>query len=72
MLIQIIASGEQSGELDSMLGKASKAQDRELKNIIGTMLALIGPLTLLLMGSLVLIIVMAMMLPMVSMFDLIM
>ncbi|MDY7026245.1 MAG: type II secretion system F family protein, partial [Pseudomonadota bacterium] len=69
ILLQIISSGEQSGELDSMLEKAADMQDRELRNTISTLLALISPLMLLVLGGLVMVIVLAMMLPMVSVFN---
>lgn len=69
VLLQIISSGEQSGELDDMLSRAADAQDRELRGVMGTIMALIGPFMLLFMGVLILLIVAAMMLPMVSIFE---
>lgn len=69
VLLQIISSGEESGELDDMLSRAADAQDRELRGVMGTIMVLIGPFMLLIMGMLVLLIVAAMMLPMVSVFN---
>lgn len=70
MMVQMIRSGEASGELEGMLERAADMQEREVTNTIGTMLALLEPLMLVLMGVIVLVIVMAVMLPIVNMNDL--
>lgn len=67
MMIQMIKSGEASGELDRMLDRASTMQDREVTTLISTLLALLEPLMLVLMAGIVLVIVMAVMLPIVNM-----
>ena len=67
MMVQMIKSGEASGELDRMLERASNMQDREVTTLISTLLALLEPLMLVLMASIVLVIVIAVMLPIVNM-----
>ncbi|CAB1219083.1 type II secretion system inner membrane protein GspF [Acinetobacter bouvetii] len=67
MMVQMIKSGEASGELDRMLQRASTMQDREVTTLISTLLALLEPLMLVLMASIVLVIVIAVMLPIVNM-----
>ena len=67
MMVQMIKSGEASGELDRMLERASIMQDREVTTLISTLLALLEPLMLVLMASIVLVIVIAVMLPIVNM-----
>ncbi len=70
MMIQMIKSGENSGELENMLGRAADMQEAEATNLISTLLALLEPLMLVLMGVIVMVIVMAVMLPIVNMNDL--
>ena len=67
MMVQMIKSGEASGELDRMLERASTMQDREVSTLISTLLALLEPLMLVVMASIVLVIVIAVMLPIVNM-----
>lgn len=70
MMVQMIKSGEYSGELENMLTRAAKMQEDEASNHISTLLALLEPLMLVLMGVLVMIIVLAVMLPIINMNDL--
>lgn len=67
MMIQMIASGEGSGQLDAMLGRAARAQDKDLQVMISAFLALFGPLVLVAMAMIVFGIVIAMMLPIINM-----
>lgn len=67
MMVQMIKSGEASGELDRMLARASSMQDREVSTLISTLLALLEPFMLVFMASIVLVIVIAVMLPIVNM-----
>lgn len=71
MMMQMIASGEQSGELDEMLSRAATMQEKELGNLITTLVGLFEPLMLLLMAGVVLLIVLAIMLPILSMNNLV-
>jgi general secretion pathway protein F len=67
MLVQMIASGETSGELDRMLTRAADYQERELSGVVNTLVGLLGPATLLFMALMVFTIVMAMMQPILQM-----
>lgn len=71
MLIQMVASGEASGELDDMLERAAKNQQRELENLLATLVGLFEPLILLIMGGVVLMMVLAIMLPIMSLNNLV-
>jgi general secretion pathway protein F len=63
MMIHLIASGETSGDLETMLDRAASNQEREMDTLLGTTVGLLGPLMILVMGGLVLLIVLAMLLP---------
>lgn len=67
MMMQMIASGESSGELDSMLSRAATNQERELEDLIDTIVALFEPLMLVVMGGVVMMIVLSIMMPILSM-----
>lgn len=71
LVIHLIASGEQSGRLDSMLIRAAEAQARELEAWVRTLTALLEPLLILAMGIIVLFIVVAILLPIFEMNQLI-
>ena len=71
MMIQMIASGEVSGELDNMLDRAAKNQQRELEGLLDTLVGLFEPLILLIMGGVVLVMVLAIMLPIISLNNLV-
>ncbi len=66
MMLHMIASGEQSGQLDQMLERIASAQQRDLESLIGVMLGILEPLMLLLMGVCVFAIVVAILLPIVN------
>jgi len=66
MMIQLIASGEATGELDAMLKRAAQQQDSEVENRINGMLTLFEPVLILVMGGVVLFIVLAILLPIFS------
>ena len=63
MLIHLIASGETSGELDTMLERAATNQEREMNDLITTAVGILGPVMILFMGAFVLFIVIALLLP---------
>lgn len=67
MLLHMVAAGEQSGTLDTMLGRVADFQQTEVERVVSTLVKLFEPLMLLLMGGVVLFIVMAILLPMLSM-----
>ncbi|HET8552452.1 MAG TPA: type II secretion system inner membrane protein GspF [Gammaproteobacteria bacterium] len=63
MTVHLIASGETSGQLRTMLERAAQNQERELETLLATMLGILEPAMILIMGVVVLIIVLAIMLP---------
>lgn len=67
ILINLIASGESSGQLENMLLKAAKTQEDAMQSLIARLLALFEPLMILIMGGVVLFIVLAIMLPIFKM-----
>lgn len=67
MMIHLIASGEASGKLDEMLERAAGNQEREMTTLISTMLGIMEPVLILIMGIMVLIIVLAILLPIFEM-----
>jgi len=71
LVVHLIASGEASGKLDTMLQRAADTQSRELENWVKTLTALLEPLLILGMGVVVLLIVMAILLPIFEMNQLI-
>ncbi len=71
LVIHLIASGEATGNLDKMLDRAAAAQTRELENWVRALTALLEPVLILVMGSIVLFIVLAILLPIFEMNQLI-
>ena len=67
MLLHLIASGESSGQLDHMLGKAASHQERELNAVMAVFLGLFEPIVILIMGGVVLTIVLGILLPIFEM-----
>ncbi len=63
MMVYMVSSGEISGELESMLSRAAKTQERELEVALETITALFEPFMVIVMGIIVLSIVLAILLP---------
>jgi general secretion pathway protein F len=63
MSIHMIASGEASGQLESMLERVAKHQEDEITRLIDVALALFEPAIILIMGAIVLFIVLAVLMP---------
>jgi len=63
MTVHLISAGESSGELDTMLDRAAINQERELDSMVGSMVGLLGPLLIIVMGLFVMGIVFAMLMP---------
>lgn len=66
MFVHLVASGESSGQLDSMLEKAASYLESDVEGLIDTSLTLFEPLMIIVMGGIVLYIVLAIMLPIFS------
>jgi len=67
ILIHLIASGETSGKLDSMLERAAIQQEQEVGNYTSVLTALLEPVLILTMGVVVLLIVLAILMPIIDM-----
>jgi general secretion pathway protein F len=63
LLTQMVAVGERSGELESMLARAADAYDEEVSAGLTRLTSLLEPLTILVMGGVILFIVLAILLP---------
>ncbi len=63
MFIHLIASGENSGQLEDMLIRAANQQEHDVEMLIETTLTLFEPVMILVMGGVVLFIVLAILLP---------
>ena len=66
MTVHLIASGESSGRLDEMLERAAVQQERETDGMMTKMLGIFEPTLILIMGSVVLLIVLSILLPILN------
>ena len=66
MLIAMIASGEAGGRLGDSLERAAKDQAASLKATVTTIVALVEPAVLLVMGGIVMLLVMSILMPIVG------
>ena len=71
MMLHMIASGESSGELDTMLSRVATSQEQDLQAFIGIVVSILPPILLVVMAGLVLMIVLAILLPIIQMNNLI-
>lgn len=67
MMVHLIASGEASGRLDTMLERVARQQTQELQTRVSVLTAILEPALILLMGLFVLLIVLAILLPIFEM-----
>ncbi|MBB4822181.1 general secretion pathway protein F [Pseudomonas alcaligenes] len=66
MMLHMIASGEKSGELDQMMARTARNQENDLAARIAMLVGLFEPFMLVFMGAVVLVIVLAILLPILS------
>ncbi len=66
LVTHMIRTGEKTGELENMLRHVSNAYDAEAERKIDSLISLIEPLMIIFMGGIVAIVVVAMLLPMLS------
>lgn len=67
MMVHMVASGEASGELESMLQRSASNQERELEMTLATVMGIFEPIMIITMGGFVLVIVLAILLPIFQM-----
>lgn len=67
MVTHMIASGEQSGELEAMLEKVSEFYDSEVEIRVSAMTTLLEPIMILLMAGVVMFVVVSILLPLLQM-----
>ena len=67
MVVHMIAVGERTGELASMLERVSKTYESQVNRRVETLTALLEPLMILFMGGIVFVIALAVLLPMLQM-----
>jgi general secretion pathway protein F len=63
LALNLIASGESGGRLDDMLDRAATQQEREIELGLATLVGLLEPLMIVLLGGIILAIVVAILLP---------
>jgi general secretion pathway protein F len=71
MMVHMVASGEASGELETMLARSASNQERELKMVLGNMMRVLEPLMIVIMAVVVCTIVFAILLPIIEMNNLV-
>lgn len=67
MMVHMVASGEASGELETMLSRSALNQERELEMTLGSLMAIMEPLMVIIMAFVVGTIVLAILLPIIQM-----
>lgn len=70
LLVYLTASGESSGQLDTMLERAADYLEREFENFTSTVLSLLEPAIIVIMGGLVAVIILSILLPILQLQDL--
>jgi type IV pilus assembly protein PilC len=65
VLADMVAVGEETGDLDKMLLKVAEDYDEQVETMIGSLMSLLDPLIIILLGIIVLLIVLAIMLPII-------
>ena len=63
LLVRLLASGEKSGQVETMLDHAAELMEQRISRSMARLLAILEPMIILVMGAVVLLIVLAIMLP---------
>jgi type IV pilus assembly protein PilC len=53
MIVQLVATGEESGKVDELLRKAAEFYEREIKNTVDSLAAIIEPVLIIILGGIV-------------------
>ncbi|MDD6461969.1 MAG: type II secretion system F family protein [Bifidobacteriaceae bacterium] len=69
MMVQMVAIGEDAGAIDQMLASAGKAYDEEVQATAKSLTSLLEPVMILVLGAIVGFMVLALYMPMFSMYD---
>jgi type II secretory pathway component PulF len=69
MVLIMFSSGEESGELEKMLGQALSFLETEVENRVELLMSLMEPLLLLVMGAVVLVMALSVYMPLFSMYE---
>ena len=67
LLVHLVASGESTGRLQRMLERAARLENQALERRLAVFLTLLEPAMILVMGAIVLLIVLAILMPIISM-----
>ena len=71
MMVHMVASGEASGELETMLSRSATNQERELEMTLGSVMSVFEPVMVVVMAAIVGTIVIAILLPIIEMNNLV-
>lgn len=63
LVTQLVATGEESGKIDALLRKAAEFYEREIKNVVDSLAAIIEPFLIIILGGIVGTILIALYLP---------
>jgi len=66
MVVNMIDVGEETGELDAMLTKVAETYEEEVETLVSSMVSLLEPLMVIMLGGIVGFIVLSLFLPMIS------
>ena len=66
LVVHMTRTGEQTGELEAMLGHVADAYEAEVQRKIATFISFLEPLMIIVLGGIVVVIVLALLLPMMS------
>jgi type IV pilus assembly protein PilC len=63
LVIQLVATGESSGRVDDLLGKAAEFYEREIRNVVDSLASIIEPVLIVILGGVVGSVLMALYMP---------
>ena len=69
IVVNMVDVGEETGDLDTMLIKVADNYDDEVETLVGSLVSLLEPIMVVVLGGIVGFIVLALFLPMVSLID---